>query len=829
MHNIYPYHFEEKIGFERIREMLINKCLSIMGEERVNNMHFQTDFKNISVQLGEVTEFYRIINEFESFPSGNFYDLREPLGKIRTEGRFLEPSELFDLRRSLGTVRQIVQFFNKQEENIFPLLKRKIAGIQLFPEIYDKIDRILNKNGHIRDNASPELSQIRKNILALQSGMSRRIQAILKQAQKDGFVEDDTAVAIRDGRAVIPVSAANKRKIKGIVYDESASGKTVYVEPNEIVEINNEIRELEYAERREIVRILLEFSNYLRPYIDNILYYYDLLGEIDFIRSKALLAIEFEATLPDFSDTQVVRWKTAVHPLLRQSLKRENRQIVPLDININKQQHILLISGPNAGGKSVCLKTVGLLQYMLQCGLLIPVDEGSKAGVFDQLFIDIGDEQSLDNDLSTYSSHLINMKHFVKKSNEKTLVLIDEFGSGTEPVLGAAIAESVLEELLGLHTFAVITTHYTNLKHFASSHEGIINGAMMFDVQNLNPLFILDIGKPGSSFAFEIARKIGLPESILGNAAEKVGKKHIDFDRNLRKINRDQRYWSNKRERIRKVEKILDNMAEDYEAELLEIKKLRREILENAREEARLMLEGVNKKIENTIREIKVAQAEKEKTKKVRDEIQDLKSAIKESAGDQDILINLKIEKLRQKEKRRNMKRPADSKPSAGKIRKPEQPELKQGNKVRIKGQDNIGDLIELNEKNAVVAFGQFITTLPRSQIERVSKNEAGRIEKISRRGSRLTANFSEKRLSFKPDIDVRGMHIDEALSRISAFIDEAIMFEVKNLRILHGKGHGILKESIREYLRSEPMVNSFRDEHVDLGGAGITLVTLEL
>lgn len=831
MQNIYPQHFEEKVGFDRIRATLHNKCLSPMGSEWVDAMHFQDDFETISRQLGEVNEFCRIIREVENFPSGHFYDLRSALQKIRIEGRFLEAEELFDLKRSLEAVRAIVFFFKKQEDHIFPLLKKKTDQVQVFPYIYERIDAILNKFGKIRDNASPELAQIRKSILSLQSNMSKRLHAILKQAQKDGLVDEDASVSIRDGRAVIPISAGNKRKLKGIVYDESATGKTSYVEPNEIVEMNNEIRELEYAERREIVRILTEFSNDIRPYLPDLLFSYDFLGEIDFIRAKALLAVEFNAIQPELQKTPIIHWHQAVHPLLQQALKRENRRIVPLNIHLDDKNHILLISGPNAGGKSVCLKTVGLLQYMLQCGLLIPVNEAGKTGIFRQIFIDIGDEQSLENDLSTYSSHLLNMKHFVKNSNENTLVLIDEFGTGTEPMLGGAIAEAILDELNQLRAFGVITTHYTNLKHFASSAEGIVNGAMLYDSQNMNPLFQLEIGKPGSSFAFEIARKIGLPEEILEKATEKVGKKHIDFDRNLRKINRDKRYWEIKREKIRKVEKILDDMAASYETELKETQKQRKEILKKAREDAEVLLAGVNKRIENTILEIKQAQAEKEKTKLARKKLGKLKTEIEKNTSENDAAIEAKMEKLRRREEKRNQKRPSDSKKEISKKKPEESIELKPGDKVRITGQQTIGDLIELNDKNAVVAFGQLITTLPRQQVERLSNNEAKKAEKGVRSGAgtRLLSNYSERRLTFKPEIDIRGQRAEEAIPKIQEFIDDAIMFEVAQLRILHGKGHGILKETIRSFLRSEPMVRSFNDEHVDFGGAGITVVNLAL
>ncbi len=830
MQNIYPENFETKIGFDRIREMLHNKCLSNMGNEWVDEMHFQTSFKIISDQLGEVSEFCRIVREFDNFPANHFYDLREALQKIRIEGRFLEPAELFDLKRSLESVRAIATFFNKQDDEVFPLLKKKAAAVQVFPYIYDRIETIINKFGKIRDNATPGLAQIRSNILSRQSNMSKRLHAILKQAQKDGLVEDEATVTIRDGRAVIPITAGNKRKLKGIIYDESATGKTSYIEPNEIVEINNEIRELEYAERREIVQILTNFSNDIRPYLDDLFFSYDFLGEIDFIRAKALMAVGFNAIFPEMRDEPFIDWQKAIHPLLMKSLKKEDRKIIPLNIWLNREKHILLISGPNAGGKSVCLKTVGLLQYMLQSGLLVPLSEASKAGVFERLFIDIGDQQSLENDLSTYSSHLLNMKFFVKNSNEKTLVLIDEFGTGTEPMLGGAIAESILYKLNKLRTFGVITTHYTNLKHFASSADGIANGAMLYDSQQMNPLFQLEIGKPGSSFAFEIARKIGLPEDILDMATEKIGKDHIDFDRNLRQINRDKRYWETKRQKIRKVEKILDNTAEDYESELMKIQKERKEILKKAKKEAETLLKGVNKQIENTIHEIKKAQAEKEKTRQARENLIELQKEVDRKTTGNDERIAHKLKKLRDREKLRDKHRPVEFKKQVQQKIEEKKIELKKGDKVRIKGQSTIGDVMAINSKNVVVAFGQLITTLPRKNVERLSNNEAKKLD--TRQGSKpsvLSSNFAEKRLVFKPEIDIRGQRVDEAIRKTQEFIDEAIMFEASQLRILHGKGHGILKELIRNYLRSEPMVRSYKDEHVDFGGAGITVVNLAL
>lgn len=827
MKAIYPDNFEVKIGFDRIRELLKNKCLSSMGEELADEMGFMSHFGEVHTRLSETDEFVRILREFPNFPVSFYFDVREALERIRLEGRFLEVEELFDLKRALETLRAVVSFFSGPRSETLPLLSAKASQIRVYPYIAERIDTVLNKSGKIRDNASPELAKIRSEILSLQSGISKRLHAILKQAQREGWVDEDASVAIRDGRAVIPVLSANKRKLKGIVYDESATGKTAYVEPTEIVEMNNEIRELEYAERREIIRILISVSSDIRPYIDDLIYANAFLGEIDFIRAKAALAIDFGALRPDLYDESLLDWRQAVHPLLMLSLRRENRTIVPLDIRLDRQDHILLISGPNAGGKSVCLKTVGLLQYMLQCGLLIPVQEGSKTGLFRHIFIDIGDEQSIDNDLSTYSSHLLNMKHFVRYSNERTLVLIDEFGTGTEPMLGGAIAEAILGKLNDQQVFGVITTHYTNLKHFASSVPGIVNGAMLYDSQKMDPLFRLEIGKPGSSFAFEIARKIGLPEEILQDATGKIGKKHIDFDKSLRSISRDKHYWETKRQKIRKVEKAVDEMADTYQKELEEVRHQRKEILKKAKEEAQQLLAGVNRQIENIIREIRESQADKERTKLLRQELEQLREQVKPDQPADDEVIIRKMEKLQKREKRRKQHLP--EKPALQEPAGQEDAGLQTGDKVRLTGQEAIGELVSFNEKNAVVALGNLMMTVPLSNISRVSANEARKEQrKRGRSGLALTLDYSERRMNFKSEIDIRGMRAEEAIPLVQNFIDEAVMFEVSKLRILHGKGFGILKEMIRNFLRSEPMVASFRDEHVQFGGAGITIVELK-
>lgn len=827
---VYPDNFESKIGFDRIRELIKGRCLSDLGRELVDEIRFISHYEHLAETLSLVDEFVTIQREMENFPTSYYFDLREALAKIRIEGCFLEVQELFDLKRSLETITGIVRFLKNTKEDQFPALKRMLSGVQVYPYVIDRIDAILTKYGKIKDNASPELARIRKDLLAKQSGVSKRLQAILKKAQDDGLVEEDASVAIRDGRAVIPVSSSLKRRISGIVHDESATGKTSYIEPAEVVELNNEIRELEYAELREIVKILTIFSNDIRPYLPDLVQAYEFLGKIDFIRAKAILAIDFNAIRPYIEDKCQLDWENAVHPLLMLNLRRENRKVVPLNIRLTPQKHILLISGPNAGGKSVCLKTVGLLQYMLQCGLLIPVKENSVTGVFERLFIDIGDEQSIENDLSTYSSHLMNMKYFLKNSNDKTLILIDEFGTGTEPMLGGAIAESILSQLNEMRTFGVITTHYTNLKHFASSSEGIENAAMMYDSAKMEPLFVLDIGKPGSSFAFEIARKIGLPETILQDATEKIGKDHINFDKHLRDIVRDKRYWETKRMKIRKVEKTLDEMAEKYETDLSQLDKQRKEILLKARQEADQILSEANKRIENTIREIRETQAEKERTKEIRARLAEFKHEVVEApAGDQDDVINQKIQKLKEKESRRNQKR-SDKKAEQPKEKEkaPEPDEWKPGDKVLMAGNQNVGEILELNEKNAVVAFGHIRTSVSRDKLQKITNNEAKKIQRTyNQTMPNINKGLSEKRLNFKTEVDVRGQRTEEALQKIQAFIDDAIMLDFSELRILHGKGNGILKEMIRNYLKSEPAVKSFRDEHVQFGGTGITVVEI--
>ena len=836
---IYPQNFEQKIGFDQIRQLLKIKCLSTLGEERVDQMDFSDDYNEINRRLEQVTEFVRITQEEDDFPNQYFFDVRPSLKRIRVEGMYMDEQELFDLRRSLETIHDIVRFLqqtddeedtdNDETHSPYPALHELAGDIMVFPQLITRINNILDKFGKVKDNASSELLRIRRELASTTGSISRSLNNILRAAQSEGYVDKDVAPTMRDGRLVIPVAPGMKRKIRGIVHDESATGKTVFIEPAEVVEANNRIRELEGEERREIIRILTEFSATVRPQVPAILQSYEFLAEIDFIRAKALLGIDFKAIKPSFENRQVIDWFEAVHPLLQMSLAKHNKKVVPLDIELNTGQRILLISGPNAGGKSVCLKTVGLLQYMLQCGMLVSMHERSHAGIFSSIFIDIGDEQSIEDDLSTYSSHLTNMKNMMKYCNEKSLILIDEFGGGTEPQIGGAIAEAVLKRFNAKKTFGVITTHYQNLKHFAEDHEGVVNGAMLYDRHEMRALFQLQIGNPGSSFAVEIARKIGLPEEVIADASEIVGSEYIQSDKYLQDIVRDKRYWETKRQNIRKREKIMEETIARYEKELEELDKSRKEILKKAREDAEQLLQESNAKIENTIRTIKEAQAEKERTRTARQELTDFRQQIEdENKAAMEEKIARKMEKLREKQERKKDKKSKQaSQPAVQPI--PKVIPLQAGDYVRIKGQTSVGQIIEINGKNAVVMFGLMKTNVKADRLERTdAPKQTLNTAKATFVSSETQDRMYEKKLNFKQDIDVRGMRGDEAIQAVTYFIDDAILVGVSRVRILHGTGTGILRTLIRQYLATVPGVAHFQDEHVQFGGAGITVVDLK-
>ena len=820
---IYPENFETKIGFDKIRQLLAENCLSALGEENVNKMSFSSDYDYILQQLSQTEEFVRILQEEDNFPINHFIDVRPSLKNIHVEGTWLDENALFDLRRSLQTIHEIVGFLKKSndEEPSYPHLLVLAEEVVIFPDLVKKIDNILDKFGRIKDNASTELSRIRREIFKITGNISKTLNAILRSAQLEGLVEKDLTPTMRDGRLVIPVAPAFKRKLKGIVHDESASGKTVFVEPAEVVEANNQIRELESEEKREIVKILTAFTDILRPLAPDIVQSYEFLAIIDFIRAKSKFSININAIKPLIDNKPQVHWEKAKHPLLYLSHKKQHREIVPLDITLDKTNRILIISGPNAGGKSVCLKTVGLLQYMLQCGMMIPLYETSKTGIFDSVFIDIGDEQSIENDLSTYSSHLTNMKFFIKNCNANSILLIDEFGGGTEPQIGGAIAESLLKRYNEKKPFGVITTHYQNLKHFANENEGVINGAMLYDRHLMQPLFTLSIGNPGSSFAIEIARKIGLPEDVISDASELVGSDYINMDKYLQDIVRDKRYWETKRQNIRQKEKRLEEITSTYESDLVAIEKQRKEIIKTAKIEAEKMLSEANAKIENTIRNIREVQAEKEKTKKARQNLNEFKNSLKNEEEQTDSKINRKIQKLKEREQKEK------SKSATPKEQKEKTISIKDN--VRIKGQLSVGEVIEIQGKNAVVAFGMLKTTTKLNLLEYVSKNQ---IKRESQSSGAIVSSardiIYEKKLNFKLDIDVRGMRGEEALQAVMYFIDDAIQLSVSRVRILHGTGTGILRQLIRDYLHTVSGIKGFQDEHVQFGGAGITIVDLE-
>ena len=868
---IYPNNFEQKIGFDEIRSLLRERCLSTLGKEKVDEIAFSTELDVVNEWLAQIREFRRLQEEADDFPMQYFFDVRESIRRIRLENTHLEENEVWDLRRSLQTIADIVKYLERGAEETasgelrypYPALHRLTEDVTTFPAMIRRIDSILDKFGKIKDSASMTLAGIRNDLSKMEGSISRTLYTILHAAQKDGLVDKDVTPAVRDGRLVIPVSPGVKRKINGIVHDESATGKTVFIEPAEVVEANNKVRELEAAERREVIRILTVFTDEVRPHVSEILNSYDFLAQIDLIHAKTELAKLTKAFEPEVKAEPQLDWIQAIHPLLQLSLEKQGKKVVPLDIRLeggNKKEEgksknlgrLLIISGPNAGGKSVCLKTVGLLQYMLQCGLSIPLGERSTTGMFESIMIDIGDEQSIENDLSTYSSHLLNMKNMMKQANARTILLIDEFGGGTEPTIGGAIAEAVLKQFWKKQTFGVITTHYQNLKHFAEDHEGVVNGAMLYDRNQMQALFQLSIGQPGSSFAIEIARKTGLPEEVINDASEIVGSEYIQSDKYLQDIVRDKRYWEGKRQTIHQHEKSLEHKITRYEDELSEIERQRKEILRKAKEEAEELLRESNKKIENAIREIREAQAEKERTRIAREELKTFSEEIADiDTRDNDEAIARKIRQLQERKERREKRK-------AEKLAKKENGEktnenttaearsklstlnsqLKVGDTVRIKGLTTIGKVESIDGKMATVIFGDMRTKMRAERLEhaeeskiQISKQEERNTNIVGAYGnaSKDTRNVIDNRkLNFKQDIDIRGMRGDEAINAVTYFIDDAILVGVSRVRILHGTGTGILRQLIRQYLATIPNVAHFRDEHVQFGGAGITVVDLD-
>lgn len=838
---IYPDNFENKIGFDEIRIRLADRCICQLGRHKVEEMTFLTEFDKIETLLNQTIEFVNILRQENSFPDQNYHDISEALSRIKIIGTWLDETELLCLWRSLETISGIVNFLNKEENiSLYPNLHSLAKDVSSFPSIIGTISKILTKFGKLKDNASPELYRIRMDLANTTFSISRILGNILKQAQNEGLVDKDASPAMRDGRLVLPVVPALKRKIKGIVHDESASGKTVFIEPEEVVEANNRIRELEADEKREVTKILIEFTNSIRPDIPQILDSYQFLANIDFIRAKAKLSIEFDACKPILERKTVIDWVQAVHPLLKQSLAKHSKSVVPLDIALDTKNSILLISGPNAGGKSVCLKTVGLLQYMLQCGIPVSMRENSHAGIFKSLFIDIGDEQSIDNDLSTYSSHLTNMKQMIKYADNRSLILIDEFGSGTEPNIGGAIAEAVLMRFNSNRVFGIITTHYQNLKHYADGHEGIKNGAMLYDRQLMQPLYILQTGNPGSSFAVEIARKIGLPEDVINDASQIVGRDYINADKYLQDIVRDKRYWENKRQNVHQLEKQLDQQLTQHEEELKDLQKQRKAIINEAKLQADKLIKESNAIIENTIRTIKESQAEKELTKLARQELSDFKENIISTDSDAEDKILKKMEQIRLSQERRQQRKSDKNKIQAEtaqqiivekpKLRKNDNEVFKVGDSVRIIGQKVVGDVVSVNKLDITVEFGNISSIVKANRLEHAvrDKIQEQREKSVTYISKETHEDIYNRKLAFKPDLDVRGMRGDEAVMTVMHFIDDATLIGMSRVRILHGTGSGILRQLIRQYLHTVPAVKEYHDEHVQFGGTGITIVDLE-
>ncbi len=881
---IYPNNYEQKIGFGEIRSLLKERCLSSLGTEKVDEIAFSTDADAIREQLEQVREYRRLMQATDKPELNFFFDVRKSVSRIRLEHTHLEEDELWDLRRSLETIAKIAKYLNDAEEPAgdsadhtaqsaykYPALQQLTQGVTTFPAMIRRIDSILDKFGHIKDSASMVLAGIRHEMEQTAGSISRTLYTILHAAQRDGLVDKDAAPTMRDGRLMIPVAPSVKRRIKGIVHDESTTGKTVFIEPTEVVEANNRVRELEAAERREIVRILTVFSDELRPQVSEVLGSYQFLAQIDLIQAKAALAEEQEAIEPTLSllAKPHIDWIRAIHPLLQRSLKKQEKQVVPLDIMLKGENteprgeknassgRILIISGPNAGGKSVCLKTVGLLQYMLQCGLSIPIGDRSTCGIFHDIMIDIGDEQSIEDDLSTYSSHLTNMKMMMRYANEHTLLLIDEFGGGTEPTIGGAIAEAVLKQFWQKKAYGVITTHYHNLKHFAEDHEGVVNGAMLYDRHQMQALFQLSIGQPGSSFAIEIARKTGIPEEVIRDASDIVGRDYIQSDKYLQDIVRDKRYWEGKRQTIHQQEKRLEVRGEHLEASIEEIERERKAILNRAKEQAEELLRESNKKIENAIREIRESQAEKEEARRIREELNAFKqevSAIDTKASDE--MIERKMRQIQERKKRKEEKRKRNSEKSAVESGEfataPQDPsmkasnsqlsaldsQLKPGSTVRIKGLTSVGEIESIDGKMATVIFGGMRTKMRTERLEPAKKPKAEQTKEEERKASiagsygnvssSTRSAIDSRKLNFRQDLDVRGMRGDEAINAVTYFIDDAILVGMSRVRILHGTGSGILRQLIRQYLNTVPNVKSCRDEHVQFGGAGITVVDIE-
>ena len=829
---IYPSNFEQRVGFDRIREQIMERCSMLSARELMAAEGFSRSRREVEERLTLADEMRTILAMEPGAEIGEQEDLRSIIDKIAVEGAYLMADECAVLLRALRGVSAIVGFIRSRREGSYPALRRMTERVQLFPELQREIERVVDDKGEVRSSASQELSEIRRAIREHEGQVAKRLQQVLQRAKASGIVEADAMISIRDGHAVIPVAAANKRKLAGFIHDESATGRTFYVEPVEVVELNNELRELEYAQMREIVRILTELTAVLRGDVEGLSRIEEYLTRVDMLRAKARWALDNGAVKPIISTEGRLLLRKARHPLLEQTLKAQGKAIVPLDMELNAERRILVISGPNAGGKSVCLKTTGILQYMVQCGFLVPALENSEFPLFDSLMIDIGDQQSLENDLSTYSSHLVNMKAMLAEASEHTLIMIDEFGSGTEPTIGGAISESILERFVERKAYGVITTHYANIKYFASRNEGVANGAMAFDVKNIQPLFSLEMGKPGSSFAIEVARKIGLPEDIVRMAMDKAGEDHINLEKQLREIARDKRYWAEKRDRIRLTDRKVEQLEQTYSDRLQGIKDERKAILEQARKEAEALVAEARRTIENTIRTIRESQAEKELTRLARKELETFVEGADNGKREADERIEREMERLARRRERREKRAEESEREGGVVVARPEEPApqvIEVGSKVKLEGQDIPGVVKMIKGKKAQVAFGEMLIMVDVSRLKAVSSSEYRQATRPTTARSVVSVDIRERKLNFKDHIDVRGMRAAEALEAVEDLVDDALMVGVSSVTILHGKGTGALKEEIRRYLRTVRDVATVADDHADRGGAGITIVTFKM
>ena len=838
---------EHILGFDRIRKIISDRCSTEYAVERTAAETFSTNEKEIRRRLLLTDEMRLIVMFEESFPSNGYIDCVGFLQMLENSGANIDLTSLGKLRTMLETLRKVSMFFSNIKDGVYPNLKRMVAQIALFPEVQQRIDSILDKFGNVKDTASDGLYDIRRQLKEKEGAVSKRINMILRKAQSEGLVDSDAAIVMRDGKMLIPVSSANKRKIQGFVYDESSSGKTTFIEPAEIVEITNEINELHFAETREIAKILYDFSDWIRPSVPDLLKGAKCIGELDFLIAKAQTSLDFVAGMPIISENGEMNLRKARHPLLERSLHKEGKQIVPLTVTLTPEKHILLISGPNAGGKSVCLKTVGLLQYMFQWGMLIPTSETSEMVIFDRIMADIGDGQSIDNDLSTYSSFLASMKEMLAEADSKTLVLIDEFGSGTEPAAGGAIAEAILSEMDSRGVYGVITTHYTNLKLYASGADtGVINGAMQFDVKNIAPLFKLEMGLPGNSFAFELARKMGLPEAIIKDAENRAGEEFVGIERNLRKIARNRKALDEKLQKIRNTDKTLENTTGKYQNELEALKKMKQDTLDEAKREAEDIVKGANRQVEQTIRKIKESQAAKAETKAARGDLQDFVNALarkkEQDSQNREDYIAEKLRQVSERQQRQQMRKSRRATDEEKQLMAAEEEKkrkieafrsgpLKVGEKVKIKSNGMVGEVAMVSDKAVTVIVGNIKSKMPLDKVERISSNEYKSAIKAEPRPVSQTvqdSSLSERKLNFKMELDVRGQRVNEALENVMHYIDDAIMLNVSSVRIIHGKGTGALRDEIQRFLKSTPGVESAKDESIQLGGSGVTVVTFD-